>query len=187
MSRSFAPLGILIFSLFGMTVIPELVQMTGDHRDRSWAAIIAGTLGAAILMWLFGVFAYAAAPAASVDPGQYAQILPAGFRWLIPVVGFLAVFTSFITLMEALKHMLIYDAKLKPQAAWSIALMSPLVLLLIMHRDFLGTISLVGGVFSAINGIFACALGVVILKRRWPLIPGGIFLLILLSRILSLI
>jgi amino acid permease len=185
-SWAWSPLGILIFSLFGLTVIPEIVELSGGKREQASIAITLGSLCAAICMWIFGVMAYAAAPDAAASAAGYASVMPAASRWIIPCVGFLAVATSFITLMEGLKNMLSFDAKLHKHTALAIALASPVILLLLTKRNFLNTVSFVGGVFSALNGAFATVMAAKLLKKTWPLVITSIFLLILLSRILSL-
>lgn len=182
-----APIGILIFSQFGLSIIPEIIDLSGNRREASLLAIVGGSLAAALLMWIFGVMAYAAAPGLSDDAARYGSVLPQGWWWIIPCVGFLAVATSFLTLMEGLKHTLMYDAKLQKNTATAISLTSPLLLLLLTQRNFLGTVSFVGGVFSAMNGAFATAMGARVRKQVWPYAITLIFLLIIFSRILSLI
>lgn len=185
-SWAWSPLGILIFSLFGLTVIPEIVDLSGGKREQASLAITLGSILAAMFMWVFGIMAYAAAPDAAASAAGYASVMPVAFRWIIPCVGFLAVATSFITLMEGLKNMLSFDAKLHKHTAVVIALAAPVILLLLTKRNFLSTVGFVGGVFSALNGAFATAMAAKLLKKSWPLLITGVFLLILLSRILSL-
>ncbi len=185
-SWAWSPIGILVFSLFGLTIIPEIVEIAGGKREPAQRSIAWGSLGAALLMWLFGVTAYAAAPDITASAPGYASVLSAETRWIIPVVGFLAVATSFITLMEGMKRMLIADAKMHKNTAKVLALGAPLILLFTTQRNFLSTVSFVGGFFSALNGIFATVMAAKLKKIRWPLGISFIFLLIIISRILNL-
>lgn len=182
-----APLGILVFSQFGLSIIPEIIDLSGNQREGALLAIVGGSLMAALLMWIFGVMTYAAAPALSDSATSYSTALPQAWWWIIPCVGFLAVATSFLTLMEGLKHTLMYDAKLGKNTATAVSLTSPLFLLLLTSRDFLGTVSFVGGVFSATNGALATAMGAHVRRQFWPYLITLVFLLIIFSRILSLI
>ncbi|MCC7357315.1 hypothetical protein IT408_02295 [Candidatus Uhrbacteria bacterium] len=183
---AWSPIGILVFSLFGLSVIPEIVELAGSKREPVHQSITFGTLGAALLMWLFGVMAYAAAPSNDTSALGYASVLSARTRLIIPVIGFLAVATSFITLMEGMRRMLVADAKLHKNTAKVLALSAPLILLFITQRNFLSIVSFIGGFFNALNAIFATVMVVRLKKIYWPLGISGIFLLILISRILNL-
>lgn len=185
-SWAWSPIGILVFSLFGLTSIPEIMEIAGSDREPAQRSIAFGSLGAAVLMWFFGVTAYAAAPDVAASASGYASVLSEKTRWIIPVIGFLAVATSFITLMEGMKRMLMTDAKLEKNTAKVLALSAPLVLLFITQRNFLSTVSFVGGFFSAINGIFATTMAVKVKKIQWPLLITVFFLFLLISRILNL-
>lgn len=93
-------LGVFLFSMFGWGVIPEVAAICGHERDKTRLAVAGGSLAAALLMWLFGVFAYAAIGGSlGSDPAELSRGLPEGLFWLIPAVGFLAVATSFITIL----------------------------------------------------------------------------------------
>lgn len=190
-------LGIFLFALFGWAVIPEVAVLCGRDPVRTRLAVAGGTLGAALLMWLFGVFAYAAiGPSLASAPADLSRAYPAAWAWLLPAVGFLAVATSFITLVQDLKAMLHLDAGLPKPAAWALALGGPLFLLLAVSRDFLGTVGFVGAVITGFNGIFLCFLAVKTFRRRgkalplmWrvaaPLLCSAVFAFVLIRRLLK--
>jgi amino acid permease len=180
-------LGVFLFSMFGWGVIPEVSAMCGHDRSRTRLAVAFGSLAAALLMWLFGVFAYAAiGDSLGGDPAELSRGLPASLFWLIPAVGFLAVATSFITLVQDFKAMLHLDAKLPKKLAWAVALGSPLVLLAVTSRDFLGTVGFVGAAVSSLNAFLLCLMARNLMNRKpkqlnyaWrnvvPLVCAGAF------------
>ncbi|MBI5655190.1 hypothetical protein HZC53_06090 [Candidatus Uhrbacteria bacterium] len=150
-------IGIFLFSLFGWGVIPEVHSICGNDKNKTRLAVTIGSLAAAFLMWLFGVFAYASLNGALTDEAASLGIgMPVWLFWLIPAVGFLAVATSFITLNQDFKAMLHLDAGLTKPVAWMIALGSPLFLLFVTSRDFVGTVGFVGAGISSLNGILLC-------------------------------
>lgn len=146
------PIGVFLFSIFGLLVIPEIADICNHDKYKTRLAIGIGTLTSAFVMWLFAVFAYAAMGRDYASHTQLAFGLPESFFWLIPLVGFLAVATSFLTLTQDFKAMLFLDAKLPKKLAWIIALGSPLLLFLFTTRDFLTTVEFSGFVFSGANG-----------------------------------
>jgi amino acid permease len=169
-----APLGILVFALNAFNVLPEIVEICGRNVKQSLSAVTIGSLGAALLMWLFGVFGYAALGSSLVtDPSDVARAFPSGFFWLLPAIGFLAVATSFLTITQDLKAMIHLDLRQPKVVAWAVALGAPLILLFITERDFLGTISFIGGIFGALNGVLIAWMALVFadraprLKRMW--------------------
>jgi amino acid permease len=180
-------LGVIMCSMFGWGVIPEVSAMCGHDRSRTRLAVAFGSLAAALLMWLFGVFAYAAiGDSLGGDPAELSRGLPASLFWLIPAVGFLAVATSFITLVQDFKAMLHLDAKLPKKLAWAVALGSPLVLLAVTSRDFLGTVGFVGAAVSSLNAFLLCLMARNLMNRKpkqlnyaWrnvvPLVCAGAF------------
>jgi amino acid permease len=189
-----APVGVFLFALSGLPAISEVVEIAGRDRRISPVAVAAGTLGAAFLMWLFGVFAYAASGSGlGTNAMDLANGLPSSVAWLIPAVGFLAVASCFIVLTEDLKAMLHLDIRLPKPVAWAIALGGPLILLLFVTRDFLGTVSFVGSIFGALNGLLVSFMAIRILSNvkarfAWrvifPCLTAAVFLAVLIWRIL---
>jgi amino acid permease len=190
------PLGIFAFALYGLTIISEIAEVTDFDPGKTRVAVTLGTLAAALLMWLFGVFA-AAIPDYQVNmtPVSLSHFFPNGFVWLIPVIGFLAVITSYITIMEELEAILQTEFKVPGQWAWALSSVSPLILLFAASRSFTAIVNFVGSVFVSINGFFAAVLAQRVLNRssvHWiaryvlPILCAGTFLMLFMWRILEL-
>ncbi len=164
--ESFRPLGIFLFALFGLQVMPEVAELCSRHKYRTKAAIIVGTLTAAFVMWLFGVFAYAALGSDLTSYQVLSLGLPGAFFWLIPAIGFLAVATSFLTLNLDLKSMFLLDAGLSKAWSYVLVLLAPLILLIFLTRDFLKIVDVSGYFFNSINGFLVSLMAWRLFKRK---------------------
>ncbi len=172
-------LGVILFSLFGWQAIPEVSAIAGHDRKKTRIAVVIGSLGAAFLVWIFGVFAYAAiGTALGNDASQLATGLPSAWFWILPAVGFLAVATSFLILAQDLKAMLHLDLKFPKALAWAVALGAPGSLLFLTSRNFLSSVDIVGAVITAFNAILISLIAFVLFRkardgthRRWIIVP----------------
>lgn len=191
--RFFVPFGIFLFSLGAYSVVPDVAEICGRDRTRTIKAVATGSLGAAFIMWLFGVFGYAAVGSAlSTDPSSVAQAFPFSFFWLLPLAGFLAVATSFITLMQDLRGVFDVELRLSPLAAWSLALGAPLILLFVTSRNFLASVSFVGSIFGAMIGVLIAFMALKVGESRTskvesriiPIACAAVFILAFVWRIL---
>lgn len=155
----FAPFGIFLFSLSGLSIMSEAVDIAGRKRMHAYGAVTVGTVVAALFSWIFGVALYLAARGYPIHTTHdLISVLPGQWAWLIPVLGFLAVITSFIAIAEDLETTLHVDYKLRPKIASAVALFTPLVAYILITRDFLATIGFVGSVFVGMNAIIVCLL-----------------------------
>ncbi|MFA4955018.1 MAG: aromatic amino acid transport family protein [Patescibacteria group bacterium] len=173
--------GVFLFSLFGWSVIPEVGAILNFDPRRTRLAVAGGSLAAAFLMWLFGTLVYAGIGARlTSNPADLSLGIPAQFFWLIPLVGFLAVATSFITLIQSFKAMLHLDAGLPKFWSWLTALGIPLFLLLVTSRNFLHTVDFVGAIISSINALLIALLAMKLLKGKdgmqfvWRYVVSGV-------------
>ncbi|KAA0205664.1 hypothetical protein EDM68_05005 [Candidatus Uhrbacteria bacterium] len=154
------PFGVFLFSLSGMTVVGEVVDIAGRRRRETYLALTAGTLFSAVLSWAFGVSIFFAAHGYPVrDAADIVSVLPSSAAWLVPLLGFLAVATSYITTAEDLRATFEHDHKWKPYVAMAVTLLTPLVLLAVLSRNFIATIGFIGSIFIGINGLVIAALG----------------------------
>jgi amino acid permease len=103
-------IGIIFFSTTAMTVLPDLKEIAKNKQREFRIGTTIAVIGAGSLSWLFGVIIASVYPHVnSVTDIQKA--FPQIFWWLIPLVGLLAVSTSFLTFTQALKNLLHVDLK----------------------------------------------------------------------------
>jgi amino acid permease len=163
---TFEPYGVILFALLGITIVPEVADLSGYRRDDVFRAVIRGTLLASALTYGFGVTAWLASSGAlGRDPADIVNLLPPSLAFVIPVFGFLAVMTSFAASSLDLRNMFHVDYGLANAASWTAAIGVPLVLLFLTPRDFLATIGLVGSVFGAAIAVLVSIMGRAALRR----------------------
>jgi tyrosine-specific transport protein len=180
----FLPFGIFLYALSGLSAVGETVEITKRNKhDAVWAVGI-GTFVSALLSWLFGVVIFMAArgyPIRTVT--DVISVLPSVWALLIPVLGLLSVMTAYLNMAEDLKETLDLDFKLNAKQSAAIALGLPVLLLLAVSRDFLGTIGFIGSVFVSLNGLMICAIAFKSFERqrRASTRLVGLFVIVLLS------
>lgn len=190
-------LGVFLFSLSGLTVIPEIHDISGSLR-KTRLAVSFGSLVAATLIWIFGLSVYAAADGVALtSPSAISSVLPPGVWWLLPVFGFFAVATSFVTSAFDLRSMYMFDLKLSRTLSIFLTFCVPLLLLFVTSRNFLKTIDTVGSVFAAANGLLVAIAAYVVMNRSrgkppwwWrsavPSVASLVFLFLFMQKILAL-
>jgi amino acid permease len=166
----FVPFGIFLLSMSGLSVIPEIVEVTGRFRRQAMTAVAAGTIVAAMVSWIFGVVLYLASSdavsGAILDPEQLMYLLPVAWRWLMPCVGFLAIATSYITTAQDLKETLHWDFSFSQNKAWFLALFTPFILLWLVRPDFLSVIDFVGSMFASLTAILIGCMAIHVYARQ---------------------
>lgn len=151
------PYGVLLFSMAGAAVIPDLRRLLlKNDLKKIKGAIIAGTLLAAAVYAVFAFFVVGSTgEATSADAiTGLAEKIGSGYLIIGGIIGFLAAITSFIPLGLVMKGMLVSDFGLKPEPAWLATALVPGGLYLLGFHDFIGIISLVGAVTIGLDSIF---------------------------------
>jgi len=163
---TFEPYGVILFALLGITTLPEVADVVNYRRSDVYKATIRGTLTAAVLTYGFGVTAWLASHGSlGRDPAEIVNLLPPVLAFILPLFGFLAVMTSFITSALDLRNMFHIDYHFTNAIAWIVALGVPFALLFLTSRDFLATIGLVGSMFGAALAIIVSFMGRAALRR----------------------
>ncbi|MFA6160836.1 MAG: aromatic amino acid transport family protein [Patescibacteria group bacterium] len=187
-------IGVMFFAVTAMTVVPEAVEIAGRKPSISNKGIILGTVLAGILSWAFGL-AIALAYPGILGAQDISLAFPPIFWWLIPVIGILAVITSYITITQALKNLLHYDIKVSPNWSWAISVTIPLVFYAVTSRNFLDTVGFVGGVLTGLSGLIVCLVAWIVMRRKgskvfwfwkWSPLPLALILLIIVLQELAL-
>jgi len=150
------PYGVIIFSLAGAAVIPDVRRVLTARNLRHFGRVaLWGTLIPAGLYILFaaavvGVTGEATTPDAV---SGLAGRLGSGAVLAGNIIGFLAAITSFITLGLVFEGMLITDFGFRPHAAWAATAAIPAALYALGFQNFITVIGIVGALAVGIDGI----------------------------------
>jgi amino acid permease len=192
---SWTGIGVFLFAVSGLTIIPEIHEIAGKHIRLTRIIVTAASLTTAFLIWMFGLaISFAANGRDLSSVAAVASVLPVSVAWLVPVFGLLSVSSSFYITNYDLRAMYLYDLKLSKPLSWVFGIGIPLVLLLATTRDFFSTIDIVGGIFNALNVVLvACAAWVVMRREKngpafwWralmPFVVMALFGFIILQRL----
>ena len=154
-SALFLPYGVILFSLWGAALIPEVEEMlTGQKKMLLKIIPIAILIPAVIYLFFIYLVLGITGPQTTETalPGLRA-VLGDGIVSLALLFGLVTTFTSFITLGLTLKKVFWYDLKFSKNLAWAITCFFPLILFLIGVKQFIPVIVFVGGVMLGIDGI----------------------------------
>ncbi|MEK7561169.1 MAG: aromatic amino acid transport family protein [Patescibacteria group bacterium] len=160
--RAFLPYGVLLFALAGNTVIPDVISVLGRDRRRARRAIIIGTVLPAAVYFLFALAVVGAlgSGASKETIGGLSHLDGTIFILTGVLIGFLAVYTSFIALSRSMQELFVLDFGLGRVWSWLVVSAAPFIFFLLGLRDFLMIIGAVGAIAVGIDA------GLVFAARR---------------------
>ena len=151
--------GVFVFALSGLSVIADAKSIfrNSSHAPyRLCHAIIAGTAAAAALYLIFTVAVLSVSGAATTQDAL-SGMMPYLGDWIVRVgalVGFLAVITSYLALGYDLRKIYELDRGDSTWLSWVLIAIIPFGLYAAGATDFIKLMSLVGGLFIVLDGIF---------------------------------
>jgi len=167
-SICFLPYGVILFSLWGANLIPEIEEMLGEHKKKLLKLIPVAIL-IPVFVYLFFIFIVLGINGQNTTDNALiglSDVLGGRMAPLVIVFGLLTTFTSFIALGLNLKKVFWYDLKISKNLAWLITCFVPL-LLYFVTQDFIKVISFVGAVMLAIEGVL-----IVLMYRKFKIREG---------------
>ena len=164
-SYFFLPYGVILFSLGGMAVIPEMREILGKHERSMLPLIVIGTLIPMVTYLLFIVIVFGVTGPATTPEGLvgFNRATGGGVAQLGYLFGIITTFTSFLTLGITLKKEFHYDRGLPAPIAWLIAVVPAYAAYLIGISDFIGIIGFIG---SGMLGIDTIMIVVIYLRAK---------------------
>lgn len=173
-SDLFLPFGPILFSLWGLEIIPEIEEILGKGKSLFKKIIFFGS-AIPILIYLFFIFTVLGISGSQTTESAISGLksfLGPGVISLAFILGILTTFTSFNCLGLILKNIFWYDLKINKNLSWAIACFLPLFLFLLGIKSFILVISLVGGTMLAITGILVLLMYQKVTKKKfiYPLI-----------------
>lgn len=163
----FLPYGVVLFSLGGIAIVPELKDVLGRYKASMRHVVPLSTLCVVVLYALF-VTAVVGVTGEATTQEAIAGLGEALGSWVLvlgSLLGFLAVSTSFLINAVAVQDLLEYDFGLTRLLAWFATLSIPTVVILAGADSFIEVMSFTGGVFGGSVGIMAAALYLHIRRR----------------------
>lgn len=156
----FFPYGVVIFSLWGLNIIPTLKEYLKGNTKYLKYILNLGLFLCSITYLIFtltvlGVTGTHTTPDALTG---LATVLSPRILVLGYAFGVLTTFTSFIALGIALKSSFQQDFHLTKELSWFFALFVPLVLFAFGMTNFIAVISISGAVMLALQGIIIGAI-----------------------------
>jgi len=143
----FLPYGVIMFSLWGASVIPETSEILGAKFEKSLKNIITGGIiisTATYLIFIFSVLGVTGIHTTSEALTGLIARFGDGIASLALMFGILTTFTSFLTLGITLKKIFWYDLKISHFNSWLLVAAIPAGLYILGFTNFIAIISFVG-------------------------------------------
>ena len=161
-SNFFLPYGPILFSLWGVSLIPEAEEMIKQNKKiikQNKKIIKKIVLFATIIpavFYLFFTFLILSITGSQTTESALIglkQILGENFMMIVFLAGMFATITAYIAHALTLKKVFSYDLKIKDRHAFIFTCFVPLILFLLGINSFIGIISFLGGILLGIDGI----------------------------------
>ncbi|MDD2913516.1 MAG: hypothetical protein PHS29_02685, partial [Candidatus Pacebacteria bacterium] len=151
----FLPYGVILFSLWGAVIIPEVEETLGEEKEKlrkivPVAVLIPALVSIIFILVIFGITGSFTSESALAG---LRSIFGNGAVSATLFLGILTTFTSFIVLGLTLKKVLWYDMGLPKNLSWAIACFSPYFLYIIGLKNFIAVIGAVGAIMWAMEAI----------------------------------
>lgn len=161
------PYGVVLFSLWGTSIIPEIEEVLGEHRSLLKKVLATGIIISAItyLLFVLAIFGVSGPETSKEAMAGVADALGNTVKFGF-IFGVIACFTSYISLGLTLKKIFIYDFKIPSSLSLAITCLVPLALFLLGFREYIDIIGLTGAVTLGIEGAFIVFIYKVFLKQK---------------------
>ncbi len=153
-SHLFLPFGVIMFSLVGISAIPEVSNLLKDKTNFK-KIIVYGSIITVSFSFLFGLLiSGVVGPLVGEEPfSGLAPFLGSEIVILGGVFGLLAVGSSFLVLTNHLKNLFKLDYDLPYFVSFLLAIFPPLILFLIGIRSFISVIGVIGTFMGLVEGV----------------------------------
>lgn len=164
----FIPYGVILFSLSGMGIVPELKDVLGRKHQRLLSPVI--VTGMAVILTLYVLFAASVVGVTGENTSSMAfegLVGPLGdtFRIVATLLGSLTIISIYMILGIELLNTFKFDFDFRHRTAWLLVCAVPVILFVFGLREFVDIIGFVGSVFGGVLGILV-ALSYWSMRRR---------------------
>lgn len=152
----FTPYGVLLFSMAGIGIVPEIKDVLGKKHKQEIGRVIITAMS--IIGVLYALFAFAVVGVSGPETAQTAfeglvPVLGETFRIVATLLGAVTIVSIYMMLGIQLSNTFKYDFHMPHWLSWIITCGVPVLLFVIGVREFIDVIGFVGGVFVGIMGI----------------------------------
>ncbi len=154
--HAFLPYGVVLFSLAGMAAIPELPEILGSSRLRSFFPVIVWGTVIPIALYVLFVWSVVGVTGRETSPEAIAELVPYLGKSIVvmgAVFGLLAVFSSFLVLGVNLRDTFMYDYHIPRFVSWALTVGIPALLFLAGVKGFIPVMGFAGGVAGGLASI----------------------------------
>lgn len=157
LNKFFTPYGVVLFSMAGAGIVPEMVQLLGRRDGKKYLGLSV-VIGMSIILLLYAGFSLAVVGVTGVATTEAAfdgliPILGDSFMIVTTILGSLTILSIYLVLGIEMLDVFKIDFHLKHKTAWLILSLVPIVLFLLGVREFISLVSFIGGVFGGTLGI----------------------------------
>ncbi|MBU3934526.1 hypothetical protein KKC00_00960 [Patescibacteria group bacterium] len=151
----FLPYGLVLFSLWGATMIPEIEEMLGRDKKAIKKVVTIASIIPVVIYLLFIVLIVLISGSATSREAILGlkNILGPKVISIMFLAGFLTTFTSFITIGLTLKKVFWYDLKIPHYFSWVLTCFLPFLLYILGFQDSIKIVGLVGGAMLALEAV----------------------------------
>ncbi len=153
--NSFLPYGVVLFALWGVSIIPEVKEIMKGQEKHLSSVIIGGISLSVLTYFIFTFLILGITGGATTEEAISGLQNVWGGRiiYLGYAFGLLTTFTSFMTLGLTLKKVFWYDFKVPHFLSWAITVFVPLGLFLLGLKNFINIIAIIGAIMLAVEAI----------------------------------
>ncbi len=175
LTNIFSPFGIILFSLTGYTVIPEVKQELGDIKKLTSVIIVSYII--AILIYILFTFAFIGAFGPSVSAVATDGIHSLYYEAIFSITTLFILLTPYIALGLVLADSFTYDFHISRKVSMFLSVAVPFVIAL-FDLGFEKVLNITGGIFISLLAIMVLFAVYLERKRRGVkkikyLVPGG--------------
>jgi amino acid permease len=157
----FLPFGVVLFALMSFYAIPQISMILHENEKIMKKVLITGTLISMTFYILFTLIVV------GVNGSNTPEIATLSLGGIFILLGVLTMFTSYLTLGNALQENFMYDERFKKKKAWIFAAILPILIFIVVK--FIGLFSFVkvislGGVVS--GGLIAVLILFMVKKAK---------------------
>lgn len=153
--NSLIPYGATLYSLAGLSVIPEIKNFFKKSENKKYKTVILwGTIIPAFLYLLFVLTVIGLTGAGTTEESilGLSRVLGNKAIFMGAVFGFLATITSFFSIGISLKETYVCDYGINKNLSWLLVCFIPLIMFALGVDNFITIITLTGALLGAIEG-----------------------------------